>query len=155
MAAGSAGRADGGTVYYCAYATASATRRKWFSTRYGDYVDLATVEFLGALGFRDAVVSAELDYQVVKRTRDWKAPARFDQVLDVAVRAKQLGTASFTLLTEFRRAGAEAIIAPAETVYVLVDAKTLSKAPLPADLRAALERGAPGIAVDHAGYLHG
>jgi len=60
---------------------------------------------------------------------------------------------SFTLHTEFRIAGEERVFATAETVYVHVDAATLGKQPLPAQFRAALERGAPGVVIDHAGYL--
>jgi acyl-CoA thioester hydrolase len=124
-----------------------------FNSRYGEYVDLAATEFLRALGFGEAVISGSLDYQLVKQTLEWKSAARFDQVLELSVYAKHLGNTSFILATEFRITGNAAIIATAETVYVLVDAKTLTKTALPADLRAALEKGAPGIATDHAGYL--
>ena len=123
-----------------------------FNARYGDYVDLAATEFLGALGFRNVMVVGDLDYQVVKQTIEWKGSARFDQVLDISVAAKHLGNTSFTLLTEFRIAGTEPVIVTVETVYVLVDAKTLRKTPLPADLRQRLDQGAPGSVVDHAGY---
>lgn len=128
-------------------------QRVVFNARYGDYVDLATTEFLGALGFREHVISGDVDYQVVKQTLEWKAPARFDQVLELAVRAKHLGTTSFTLLTEFRVAGTDAVSVTVETVYVLVDARTLTKTALPPELRTAFEKGAPGVQVDHAGYL--
>jgi acyl-CoA thioester hydrolase len=121
-----------------------------FNARYGDYVDIAGLEFFRALGFRDLLVTGALDYQVVKQTLEWKASARFDQVLEVSVQAKHLGNTSFGLLSEFRIAGESAIIAGVETVYVLVDAKTLVKTPLPVDVRAALERGAPGAVIDHA-----
>lgn len=124
-----------------------------FNARYGDYVDLAATEFLGALGLRGVLVNGELDYQLVKQTLEWRAPARFDQVLELSVQAKHLGNTSFSFTTEFRIAGADAVIATAETVYVLVDAGTLGKRPLPADLRATLERGATDKVVDHAGYL--
>jgi hypothetical protein len=50
-------------------------------------------------------------------------------------------------------AGEARAIATAETVYVLVAARTPRKTPSPADVRAALERGAPGAVVDRAGYL--
>jgi len=69
--------------------------------------------------------------------------------------AKHPGNTSFTLTTEFRVAGEARPIVTAETVYVSVDAQTLRKTPLPADLRAALERLAPGAVTDHAGYLAG
>jgi len=38
------------------------------------------------------------------------------------------------------------------TIYVLVDAKTLTKAPLPDDLRSAFADGAKGKVTDHAGF---
>lgn len=122
-----------------------------FNARYGDYIDLAVTEFVRALGFEDVLVNGALDYQLVKQTLEWRAPARFDQVIEVSVLAKHLGNTSFTLATEFRIAGEDPTLATAETVYVLVDAKSLAKTPLPADLRAALERGIEA-AVDHAGH---
>ena len=123
-----------------------------FNARYADYVDLSTIEFLRALGFGDALITGAIDYQLVKLTIEWKAPARFDQVLELSVYTTRLGNTSFTVSTEFRVAGQESVIATAETVYVLVEARTLRKMPLPANLRAALERGGQGAITDHAGY---
>jgi acyl-CoA thioester hydrolase len=123
-----------------------------FNSRYGEYVDLAAAEFLRVLGFEQEIQTAELDYQLVKQTTQWRAPARYDQVLEISVSTKHLGTTSFTLATEFRIAGEEALIATSETVYVHVDTHTLKKAPIPTRLREALERGAAGKAVDHAGH---
>ena len=121
-----------------------------FNSRYGEYVDLAAAEFLRALGFEHEIQTAALDYQVVKQTTQWRAPARFDQVLEISVSTKHLGTTAFTLPTEVRVAGEEALVATSETVYVHVDTHTLKKAPMPARLREALERGAAGKHVDHA-----
>jgi acyl-CoA thioester hydrolase len=123
-----------------------------FNARYGEYVDLAATEFLRVLGFADAVIQGDIDYQLVKQTIEWRQPTRFDQVLELLVSAARLGNTSFTLQTEFRIAGQDQPIATAETVYVLVDARTLQKRSLPADFRAALERGAPGRFIDHANY---
>ena len=91
-----------------------------FNARYADYVDLSTTEFLRALGFGEALINGTFDYQLVKLTIEWKAPARFDQVLELTCYAKHLGNTSFTVATEFRIAGQEPILATAETVYVLV-----------------------------------
>src|ERR1051325_4496524 len=124
-----------------------------FNARYGDYVDLVMTEYLRVAKLRDVMVNGPYDYQVVKQTTEWKASARFDQVLELTQYAKQLGNTSFTFLTEFRIAGDEPIVATAETVYVLVDAKTLEKRTIPGDLRRVLEEGAAGAVVDHAGYL--
>jgi acyl-CoA thioester hydrolase len=124
-----------------------------FNARYGDYVDLATSEFLRALGHEEQLVSGELDFQLVKQTFEWKAPARYDQVLEVSVSAKHIGNTSFTVLSEFRIAGVDRIIVTAETVYVVVAQHSLTKTPISPQLRASMEKGASGMVTDHAGYL--
>ena len=139
-----------------------------FNSRYSDYVDVSINEFLRAIGILDDFVDGHLDFQLVKQTIEWKAPARFDQVLELSIAATRLGNTSFTLATEFRIAGPAGTVGPvspdilgedqhaivtAETVYVLVDAKTLTKLPLPDQVRAALQGGARGLVTDHAGYL--
>lgn len=123
-----------------------------FNSRYAEYVDVAVTEFMRALGFGKEMVTGELDYQLVKQSVEWKAPARFDQVLAIAILPRQMGTTSFTLRGEFRIAGHDAVIALIDTVYVLVEAHTLQKKPLPDRFRAALESGAVGVESDHAGY---
>ncbi|PYT32701.1 MAG: acyl-CoA thioesterase [Acidobacteria bacterium] len=124
-----------------------------FNARYADYIDLATTEFVRALGFGEALANGSLDYQLVKLVVEWKAPTRYDQVLELSVYATRLGNTSFTLATEFRIAARPEIIVTAETVNVVVEAHTLRKTPLPPDFRAALEKGAAGVITDHAGYL--
>jgi acyl-CoA thioester hydrolase len=120
-----------------------------FNARYADYVDIATTEFLRAscpdFGF--------IEYHLVKQTIEWKSPARFDQILELSLSVQHLGTSSFTIVTEIRVAGQEQIITRADTVNVLIDADTMQKAVIPDDLRTALEKGAPGIVIDHAGYI--
>ncbi len=125
-------------------------QRVVFNPRWADYVDIGSVEFFHALGFGEALGSGAFDYQVVRLTLEWKAPARFDQVLELSVYTTQLGNTSFTVATEFRIAGLEQIICKAETIYVNVDSKTLTKLPLFPEVRAALQAGAPGRTVDHA-----
>jgi acyl-CoA thioester hydrolase len=125
-----------------------------FNSRYSEYVDVSINEFLRAAGVLHDFAEGHLDFQLVKQTVEWKAPARFDQVLELSIAATRLGNTSFTVGTEFRIAGGDGkVIVTVETVYVLVDGRTLSKLPLPDSLRAALEEGAAGRATDHAAYL--
>ena len=124
-----------------------------FNSRYAEYVDVAINEFLRAIGVLPDFITGSLDFQLVKQTVEWKAPARFDQVLELSVAAIRLGTTSFTLGTAFRIAGEEHVIVSAETVYVLVDARTLTKLALSDALRAAIESGAAGQVTDHAAFL--
>lgn len=109
-------------------------------------------EFLRAIGVLPEFLEGHLDFQLVKQTVEWKAPARFDQVLELSIAATGLGTTSFTIGTTFRIAGDEKVIVTAETVYVLVDGRTLTKIPLPDPLRAALLEGGAGKTTDHAAH---
>jgi acyl-CoA thioester hydrolase len=124
-----------------------------FNSRYAEYVDVAMNEFLRAVGFDTArLLASALDFQLVKQTIEWKAAARFDEVLAIDVEPVRLGTTSFTCRATFRRADEDAVLATVETVYVLVASHTLQKTPLPAPFREALEQGAAGAVVDHAGH---
>ena len=123
-----------------------------FNSRYSEYVDVGINEFLRAAGVLGDFISGPLDFQLVKQTVEWKAPARFDQVLELRIEATRLGTTSFTIGTEFRVAGEERVIVTVETIYVLVDGKTLTKLPLTDAIRVALQEGAAGRVTDHAGY---
>ncbi len=120
-----------------------------FNARYAEYVDIGTVEFLRAscpdYGF--------FEYHLVKQTIEWFAPARFDQVLELSVSVQHIGTTSFTIITELRVAGSEQVISRAETINVFIDEASMKKTSIPPDLRTAMERGAPGAVVDHAGYF--
>jgi acyl-CoA thioester hydrolase len=124
-----------------------------FNARWSDYVGLAVDEYLRVLGHGGA--DAAVEYQLVRQTLEWRGPARYDDILEIRVRTARIGTTSFALGCEFRRADRDEVLARAETIYVHVDAQRWTKAPLPADLRSALEHGAPGRLVDHAGYLAG
>jgi acyl-CoA thioester hydrolase len=123
-----------------------------FNSRYAEYVDVAMNEYLRALGVLDQFTRGHLDFQLVRQTVEWRAPARFDQVLELSMRTTAVGTTSFTVAVEFRVAGDDRVIVTAETVYVLMDGATLTKLPVPDDVRAALTAGARGQTIDHAAY---
>ncbi len=121
-----------------------------FNARWGDYVDVAVTEYQRALwGAVDGPES--LDMPLVKQTTAWKAPARFDDVLEARVRTVGVGTTSFTIATEFRRWPDGPELASSETVYVAIESDRGDKRPVPDRFRTALERGAAGVIVDSAG----
>lgn len=121
-----------------------------FNARWGDYVDVAITELARTIWGPIDGSPYGLDYRLVRQVLEWRAPARFDDVLEARIRAVKLGTTSFTVATEFRRHGEDAVLVTAETVYVVTDEHG-QKRPIPDAHRAALERGAPGVVVDHAG----
>lgn len=123
-----------------------------FNARWGDYVDVAVTEYQRKMfGSVDPAVTG-MDMKLVKQTLEWRAGARFDDVLDCRISTARIGTTSFTFVTQFRRLADGAELATAETVYVACDASGIKQAISDAH-RAALERGVPGIVVDHAGAL--
>lgn len=103
-----------------------------FNARYADYVDLASTEFLrAALGGYQELLAQGYENQIVKLLIEWKAPARFDDVLDLNVSVGRMGNSSFTLHTEVRSSAGHALIATAEAVYVFVNAADFSSCPIP------------------------
>ena len=119
-----------------------------FNARWLEYVDVAVTEYTRVLFGSVDPAKTGVDWRLVKQTCEWKAPGRYDDVLDIRVRTIKIGTTSFVLATEFHRDGA--LLVTAETVYVMVD-RAGAKQPVPERYRAILERGAPGIVIDQSG----
>jgi acyl-CoA thioester hydrolase len=125
-----------------------------FNARYGDYIDLTCFEFLrAALPRPTDVYDGTFECQTVRQLVEWQGPARVDDVLEVSMWAGRIGTTSFALNAEIRRAATSELLITSETVYVHVDHKTFAKRDIEPAMRAALEQGAAGRQVDHAGYL--
>ena len=123
-----------------------------FNARYGDYVDLAATEFMRALiGGYQQLLEWGFDNQVVRLLTEWKAPARFDDVLQCWVSVSHTGRTSFTMNVRIEKAADGTPIANAEATYVLVDAKTHQKRELPESFKATLLAGASGKVIDQAG----
>lgn len=125
-----------------------------FNARYAEYIELATTEFMRAMGLADTLIGGSYDYQLVKQTIEWKGSARFDDVVAVSVTTEAVGNTSFTTAHQFRIAGRSEVFARAETVYVMVSAESLEKVNIPDDLRVRLLQGARGHITDHAAYGH-
>ena len=125
-----------------------------FNSRYSEYADQMSIEFMrAALPRPTDGFDGTFEIQTVRQLIEWKAPARFDNVLEVAAWVSRIGTTSFTLNAEMRRAGEALVLATTETTYVRVDPKSFTKREIGPEMRAALEAGARGKATDHAGYL--
>lgn len=123
-----------------------------FNGRYSDYVDIAVGEFMRAVwGDYNELLQQGVDNQVVSYSIKWQGPAHFDEVLACVVRAKHIGNTSFSFLVDFKRFADEQPIAQAEIVYVMVDANSHKKMPIPMDLKTRLENGANDVLVNHAG----
>jgi acyl-CoA thioester hydrolase len=124
-----------------------------FNARWGEYVDLAAGEYTRQLFGSADPLASDFDCRLVKQTMEWHAPARFDDVLELRVTTTRIGTTSYTTATQIHRFSDGTHLADCETVYVCVLHGTATKRPVPDRHRALLERGAPGVVVDHAAAL--
>jgi acyl-CoA thioester hydrolase len=123
-----------------------------FNARYADFVDISVNEYIRTLfGDYQHLLDQDLDIQVVSLTVNWKAPAKFDDVLEARIRAGRIGNTSFRLHLEFFRYGDGAFIADADVTYVLIQPSVMSKVTIPDRIRELLDKGAPGALISHAG----
>ncbi len=119
-----------------------------FNARYAEYIDIAALEYSRCIFGSVDPATGGIDWRLVQQSTQWRAPAHFDEVLEVRVRTKKIGTTSFCLLADVVRIGSEELLVTAETTYVVYDEATAMKAAIPADFRAHLLAGAPGVVVD-------
>ena len=124
-----------------------------FNARYRDYIGLATFEYLRAAGLSREFSAKGLSCQLVNQSVVWKAPARFDQVLELSVRVSHAESTSFAVSTEMRNVDEGRLCALAETVFTMVEEAALRTVLLTERQRALLLGSAGAQIVDHAGYL--
>ena len=108
-----------------------------FNAHYFAYFDIALTElWREAAGGYAGMMADGIDLQVVEATARYKAPARFDDEIDVTIEVSHLGTTSMVTTLAIRRDGA--LLVEGELAHVFVDATALTKVPVPDRLRAAL-----------------
>ena len=94
-----------------------------------------------AFGSYQSVVEQGTDVVVVEASATYRAPARFDEEIEVELGVARLGTTSMTTQTAIRRDGQ--VLVEGRLVHVFVDPSTMAKQEIPAHIRAGLEAYAP------------
>ncbi len=108
-----------------------------FNMWYLAYFDEAMTGFFADRGYPyPALVEDGAETQLVHTELDWKSSVTWGDDVAVGVRTAALGTTSFTLEFDVRRAGETACLG--RTVYVVVAADGSGKIPIPDKLRAVL-----------------
>ncbi|EMP54318.1 4-hydroxybenzoyl-CoA thioesterase [Marinobacter santoriniensis NKSG1] len=103
-----------------------------FNARYADFVDISVNEYIRVLfGDYQNLLDQDLDIQVVSLTINWKAPARFDDVLEARIRTGRIGRTSFTLHLEFYRFADGQFIADADITDVMIRPSVMEKSRFP------------------------
>ena len=136
-------------------------QRVVFNGHYGTYVDMAVTEFFNQLlpnrHDSDRPGSEAVEFQLVRQVIEWKAPARFNDLIEISAWCEKVGTTSFVMRFELRKARPRQALetqpfVTADTISVVMNGNTWTKLSISPDLRANLLRGAPGVTVDHAGH---
>ncbi len=123
-----------------------------FNSRYAEYADLAATEYMRALvGGYTELVKQGYDNQLVNMNISWQSPAKFDDVLNLATHVTHVGNTSFNLNIEITEYNTKRAIAIIDIVYVMVDATTLAKTPIPNALKERLLTGPESQVIDLAG----
>lgn len=108
-----------------------------FNGHYLFYYDVALNElWRERVGAYQEMVSNGVDLVVAEATIRYRAAARFDDEVDIAMSVEHLGTTSMVVRPVFRVG--ETLVADGEIRHVFVDPATLAKKPMPDHIRAAL-----------------
>jgi acyl-CoA thioester hydrolase len=108
-----------------------------FNAHYFAYFDVALTEmWRAAFGSYQAVVDQGTDVVVVKAAATYRAPARFDEEVEVELGIERLGTTSMTTKAAVRRDGE--LLVEGRLIHVFVDPSTMAKQEIPAHVRAGL-----------------
>ena len=109
-----------------------------FNAHYFAYFDLVLTElWRAAIGHYDLMVERGVDLVVAEAQARYLRPARFDDELDATAAVERLGSTGIT--TRFRVLRDGDLLVDGRLRHVCVDATTLTKAPIPDWLRAALQ----------------
>ena len=127
----------------------SALARVWFSDtdaqgvvyygRYLPYFDHARVEYHRHLGMR-AIALEGSEFVMRATSIEYHAPARFDDLIEVFVRASRIGRTSATYECAAYRMEDDALMVTAHQTVVLVDLATRRPQPIPQSFRDLVRR---------------
>jgi len=103
--------------------------------RYMPYMDAARNEYLRHLGLLGSHVEQER-FAMRALSVEYHAPARFDDLLEVFVRTRRIGTSSVTTAYAAYRLDDDLLMCSAEQTAVLVDATSGRPVRIPEEFRA-------------------
>jgi YbgC/YbaW family acyl-CoA thioester hydrolase len=110
-----------------------------FNGHYLNYFDAAVGGYWRALAlpYADTMATVDGDLFVRKSVLEYLGSARYDELLEVAVRCQRIGTSSMTLQCAVFRG--EELLVHGELVYVMADPRQQAAKPIPAPLRSVIE----------------
>jgi acyl-CoA thioester hydrolase len=111
-----------------------------FYANYLVYFDVAITE-LWREAFGDGyagMIQSGTDAMVAEANIRYRAPARFDEELDLVASVTRIGTTSTMTRLTAQRVSDGAVLAEADLRHVFIDLKTLEKTEIPEEMRAGM-----------------
>ena len=107
-----------------------------FNAHYLTYFDVGITEYMRALGYdyKSQPERTGTDFHVIKSLVEYKAPIRFDEEIETAVRTARLGRTSLTFELAIFGKGEEESRVSGEIEYVNADQATPKATPIPSAL---------------------
>ena len=103
-----------------------------FNAHYLTYFDTAMTEYLRHIKYDyvKEVKERNEDFHTVKTLVEYKAPIYFDQIIDVCLKVKKIGTSSLTFYIEVHPNKEDNMRVSGEVIWVNTNQETHSSAPL-------------------------
>lgn len=102
------------------------------------YFDVARMDYVRNLGLIPRYLTGEGTNLIVHTSADFRAPARFEDLLVVRTRISKLGRSSLTFELRVEQKHDGSLVAEGGSVHVMIDPKTRRPVPIPDDLRQAI-----------------
>ncbi len=110
-----------------------------FNAHYFTFFDVAITELWRAAfpgGYKEMLEDHEVDMVVAEASARFLGSARFDEIVDLDVELKRIGTTATTTAFTLRRG--EDVLVEGELRHVYVSVQTWEKTPIPEAMRVAL-----------------
>ncbi len=114
-----------------------------FNAHYLTFFDTAITEYIRALPYHYPLggdPATGTDFHLVKAMVEFKAPIRYDDEIEVGVRAARVGRSSLAYALAIFPKGAATLLSSGEVIWVNTDLKAHKSAPVPATLLAILKK---------------
>lgn len=112
-----------------------------FFPRYLAWCHVAMERFFDGIegGYAGLIMRRRVGFPAVHVSADWKAPLRYGDVARIETSVTKIGTTSFTLRYVLVRTHDGVVAAQIDHVVVASDLSTMTKIPIPPDVRAYLD----------------
>jgi len=126
-----------------------------FNVKYAEYMDVAVTEFMRVIwkgGFH-VLIEEGYDTHVVSLHLDWKASAKFDDVLCIVPRISEIKNSSFVVNFDLYNEKTSELLLKGYAVYVMISLDDHKKTNIPDKYRKMMSEPITGL-VNHAGEIN-